>query len=512
MTQAMGATQGESAKMSARMLTAAADLGSFHNADPTDMLDRLRAGLSGESEPLKKFGILLSEARVKQEAVRLGIAKAGDTLTDAQKLQARYSLILKDGAVAQGDFANTSDGLANKQRILKAQVTDLSAALGTALLPAAAKVMSVFAGLIGWMQQHTTITKVALGVVAALASGILVIVVATKLWAAAMLILNIVMAANPFVLVAALIAGLVVAFIIAYKNSETFRNIVNGVFNAVKATVQAFASFFTTTLPNAFRAVLSWVKSNWPLIAMIIAGPFAPLVALATNAFGIRSALTGAFSAILNAVRNTMSNIVGAVRGIVGSASSAASAVGNAIANAVRAGLASLGSFGSYLFGKISGGISSAAGAAGGAAYRIGSAIVSGILSGVGGLYGALKGKLESTLSSVLSSINPFSPVEHGGELYIGMPLVEGALKGIDGLGVALSRRLEAGIRSGVAGIGAPALGLGAVGGMNGGGGNGQVGPPIVIQITGNTMLTESYETAERLARLLQPALTRLAT
>lgn len=135
----LGLGQREMAAMSTRLVTLGADLASFANEDPSDMLDRLRSGLAGEAEPLRRFGILLSEARVKQEAYRTGLAKVGDELTEQQKVQARYSLILQDSATAQGDFARTSDSFANAQRRLRANVENLSAQIGGVLLPVFAR-------------------------------------------------------------------------------------------------------------------------------------------------------------------------------------------------------------------------------------------------------------------------------------------------------------------------------------------------------------------------------------
>jgi hypothetical protein len=156
-----GVAEKSSAGMSKALVKLAADMASLNNEDPSDMLERFRSGLAGEAEPLRRFGVLLSETRVAQEAVRLGLAKQGDALTDAEKVQARYSLILKDttkahqaniksgdGLVAmtekvtrsQGDFAKTSNSLPNLQRRFKESVEDLSASLGKKLLPIATQV------------------------------------------------------------------------------------------------------------------------------------------------------------------------------------------------------------------------------------------------------------------------------------------------------------------------------------------------------------------------------------
>ena len=123
------------ADMSTRLVTLAGDLASFNNLDPTEVLEKLRSGLAGEAEPLRSLGVFLNEAKVKAKAMELGLADAHGELTDGAKVQARYALILEETTTAQGDFARTSDGLANKQRIANARMADASAVLGQKLLP-----------------------------------------------------------------------------------------------------------------------------------------------------------------------------------------------------------------------------------------------------------------------------------------------------------------------------------------------------------------------------------------
>jgi hypothetical protein len=148
MFSTIGVGDKTSAQMSTRLVKLGADLASFSNQDPKEMLDKLRSGLAGEAEPLRRFGILLSEQRVKQEAVRLGLVKQGAELTEQQKVAARYSLILRDAGKANGDFARTSDSLANEQRVARAEIEDLSASIGNAFLPVAAKTLGVVNRLI----------------------------------------------------------------------------------------------------------------------------------------------------------------------------------------------------------------------------------------------------------------------------------------------------------------------------------------------------------------------------
>ena len=120
--------------------TRSADFASVMNLDVAEAARIFQSGLAGETEPLKKFGIDLSAAAVDAYALANGIGEAGKPLTEAQKQQARYGALMEQTAKTQGDFSNTSDGLANAQRILGANFDNMKAQVGGPLLGA-------FAGL-----------------------------------------------------------------------------------------------------------------------------------------------------------------------------------------------------------------------------------------------------------------------------------------------------------------------------------------------------------------------------
>jgi hypothetical protein len=132
--QAFGLTQTAAREMSMTMVELAADLASFNNTSIDDAIEALRSGLSGETEPLKRFGIALNDARMKQEALALGIYDGNGALNAAQKAQAAYAVILNDTTLAQGDYARTSDGLANSIRTVQAQLKNLQTDFGTGFL------------------------------------------------------------------------------------------------------------------------------------------------------------------------------------------------------------------------------------------------------------------------------------------------------------------------------------------------------------------------------------------
>ena len=127
------------------LLGLSSDIASFRNATPQEAIEAIGAALRGESEPLRRFGVLLDDATLKAEALELGIYDGSGALTQQQKILAAESAIYKQTADAQGDFARTSGGLANQQRILRARLDNVTAQLGVQLLPVALKVANFFA-------------------------------------------------------------------------------------------------------------------------------------------------------------------------------------------------------------------------------------------------------------------------------------------------------------------------------------------------------------------------------
>jgi hypothetical protein len=133
--QAFGIARPQAAAMSEEMVRLAADLASFNNVPIDEVFQALRSGLTGETEPMKRFGVAINDVRLKQEAMNMGLYDGKGALDITAKTQAAYALILKDTALAQGDVERTSQGFANQVRFLKAQLADAAAELGLVLLP-----------------------------------------------------------------------------------------------------------------------------------------------------------------------------------------------------------------------------------------------------------------------------------------------------------------------------------------------------------------------------------------
>ena len=133
---AIGLSQEQAAGLSVELTKLGSDLASFNNTTTDDALLALGAALRGEAEPIRRYGVLLNEATLKQVAFQQGLTGSLDgSLSPAVKAQAAYFAILQQTQNAQGDFLRTSESLANQQRILSAEFDNVSASIGSALQP-----------------------------------------------------------------------------------------------------------------------------------------------------------------------------------------------------------------------------------------------------------------------------------------------------------------------------------------------------------------------------------------
>ena len=134
MLKSMGFTTQAAASMSMEMTGLAADMASFYNLDSETAFEKIRAGISGETEPLKQLGINMSVANLEAYALSQGITKAYNAMTQQEQAMLRYNYLMQATADAQGDFARTSDGWANQVRILTERFNALKATIGKGLI------------------------------------------------------------------------------------------------------------------------------------------------------------------------------------------------------------------------------------------------------------------------------------------------------------------------------------------------------------------------------------------
>lgn len=143
----LGLTSDASTQWSQKLVQLGSDLGSFFNKDPAEAITAIQAALRGESEPIRAFNVNISDASLKVEALKEGLYSGVGALDAHARAQAALALIMQQTTAAQGDFARTSDGAANSQRIAGAEATNAAASFGQVLLPVYTKVVQVVGDL-----------------------------------------------------------------------------------------------------------------------------------------------------------------------------------------------------------------------------------------------------------------------------------------------------------------------------------------------------------------------------
>ena len=136
MMKSAGVSGNEITQMSTDLAGLAADMASFYNLDFEEAFQKIRSGISGETEPLKQLGINMSVANLEAYALSQGISKTFNEMSQGEQTMLRYQYLMSATADAQGDFARTSDGYANSMRQLETNIESLKTSLGMILIPA----------------------------------------------------------------------------------------------------------------------------------------------------------------------------------------------------------------------------------------------------------------------------------------------------------------------------------------------------------------------------------------
>ena len=230
MGTSMGLTTDQAAKMSTSMVGLAGDLASFKNIQIEEATTALAAVFTGETESLKRLGIVMTEANLKQFALTQGITKNIKEMTQAEKTTLRYQYVINSTGNAQGDFARTQGGAANQMRIFTESLKEIGANLGQILLPAFTKMVTKVNGLLKAFMGLDEGTKktilIITGIVAAVGPFLMMLGKLPgllSLAAGGFRVLTAAMIANPILAVATAIAAVTVA-LVQYRKSQKEAN------------------------------------------------------------------------------------------------------------------------------------------------------------------------------------------------------------------------------------------------------------------------------------------------
>lgn len=302
--QSAGLSGGKLVDFSTNLTSLAADLASFNNTSPQDAIDAIGAALRGESEPLRRYGVLLDDATLKAAAMEMGIYKGTGTLTAQQKVLAANKVIFEQTTAAQGDFARTSGGLANQTRILKAQMEDVTAQIGTALLPIALEMVGIFrdqvvpviqnlADRFSQLSPETIKMGAGLGLVAAAAGPALMVLghmtsgigslvaglgpLIGALGGGAGLTGVLGTLIGPVGIVIAAIVGLIAIFVAMWRESEVFRNAIMQAWDAISAAIgEAVGTIQQALADNADS--INTLKAAFQMLGDVIGTYVVPII------------------------------------------------------------------------------------------------------------------------------------------------------------------------------------------------------------------------------------------
>lgn len=327
-----------------------ADLAAMFGGTTSEAVGALSSLLRGETDPIERYGVSIKEADISARLASMGLDKLEGAAGKTARTQAIMALLTEQTADAQGQFARETDSAAGKAQIAQAQFENLQTELGMKLLPVYTKVMGFISNTVlpVLSRNQGLVEKIALALVGLagfvlVANGAYKVYVAVQRTAAAIQavtlmltkrqtaatvvqtavtrkatiaqrLMNLALRANPIGIVITILFALGAALVMLWKKSETFRNIVKGAFERVKA---------------AAAAVWHWIKANWPMLLAIITGPIGIAVGLVIkhwsrikSAVGaavgwIKGVLSGMWDSVASGARWALNGAIGAINGLI---------------------------------------------------------------------------------------------------------------------------------------------------------------------------------------------------
>ena len=294
MGTSMGLTQKDAAGMSKSLVGLAGDLSSFKNIQVDVATTALAAIFTGETESLKKLGIVMTEANLKHFALSQGIQKNIKNMSQAEKTQLRYAFIMANTTNAQGDFIRTQDGAANQMRIFGEGVKELTTEFGQLLLPAFTKIVTAANKIIDKFIALDSTTKKTILIVAGLAAAIgpVLLALGTLITLAPALGTAFTVMTGP---VGAVVAALAAVAYVIVNNWKPIKKAVNQVINYFIDLYNESLGFriIIETIGIAFKLAFIQAKLQMKLIYTVVVGVFKSIADVIGN-FG--TILKGVFT------------------------------------------------------------------------------------------------------------------------------------------------------------------------------------------------------------------------
>lgn len=467
----------------------AADFASVMNLDVAEAAELFQSGLAGESEPLRAFGIDLSAAAVEAFALKEGITKSAGSMTEAEKVQARYGLLMQQTSKTQGDFANTSGSLANQQRILSSSWKNTQAAIGALFLPTLEKVVGFInasvmpnidklvaslgsGGLTGAFAPIMAVVGPVFSQLAA-SFGPLIpqVLQLVSSFSPLGLLFQVItpilpMLATAFTQISGAIAG-VLAIVIPLA-TQLVASLVPVIVNLVSTILPPLAAMFGELIAavapfvvQLASSLIPMVKALMPVVVMvfnvvssviksamqiirgviqvvtgIISGNWSQVWTGIQNVFGgiwntIKTIVSGAIRVVGSYISAGLGVVSGTVRGILGNVGRFFSDTWNNIVNGVSGMIGRVTGFFSGMGGKIMGALSGA----GSWLVGVGQNIVQGLIDGARGMIDRAVAAVRDVGGAMLDGIKGFLGIKSPSRVFkaeVGMMIGAGLIQGLD--------------------------------------------------------------------------------
>ncbi len=342
LAKGIGLSEKASAKVSTKLAGLSADLGSYFNTGTDESAKALEGIFTGESEALKRFGVVMTDANLQKFAEDQG--KVWKEMSQTEKTMLRYDYVLSKTKDAQGDFKRTNTGTANSIKIFKSTIEDLSTNIGTVLLPIITPIIQKVGELVGRLAdlpQPVQKIIVVVGLLAA-ALGPILLVAGSLATAIGTLLPMLGGISLPIVAAVAAIGALVAAFVAAYAKSASFRKVINSIattvgsllksaFMSAAASVKSLIADLSKTVSVVANELGPVLKMLMPVLKLIAA----LLIGRLKNAFNMVIGVIRVFLAIIRTVatiaRTVFQTVVTVVGGAVNKIKSAFSKVKDAL-------------------------------------------------------------------------------------------------------------------------------------------------------------------------------------
>lgn len=300
MSTSMGLSRSEAAKMSTSLVTLAGDLASFKNIGIDQAQTALAGIFTGETESLKRLGVVMTEAALQEYAYSKGIRTKVSDMEQAEKVQLRYNFVMAKTANAQGDFARTGGGAANQMRVFQESLKEIAASLGQVILPVFTKIVTK---INEWLQAFNglsdgtrTVIVVVAGIAAAIGPLVMAIGAISSAIPAAIAGFTALSGAVGLSLgpIAAIAAGLAAVAYVVAKNWEP-----------IKKTLVDIANYFVDLYNNStvFRGAVEFIiltfKNMWAIAKQMFGNVIATVSYVGNVIYDLFKNLGGLLKSVL---------------------------------------------------------------------------------------------------------------------------------------------------------------------------------------------------------------------